>query len=86
MFQNMVRVAVSVKIWAVNKALFVLAHELGHVKYQVPHLASYINEYKKYYSIIMTRRKSYRVIIHGILAERVPSVCKKISQENIFTS
>ena len=40
---------VSVKIWAVNKALFVLAHELGHVKYQVPHLASYINDYKKYY-------------------------------------
>ena len=40
---------VSVKIWAVNRALFVLAHELGHVKYQVPHLASYINDYKKYY-------------------------------------
>lgn len=40
---------VSVKIWAVNKALFVLAHELGHVKYQVPHLASYVKDYKKYY-------------------------------------
>jgi hypothetical protein len=41
---------VSIKIWAVNKALFVLAHEFGHVKYQVPHLASYMNDYKKYYS------------------------------------
>ena len=40
---------VSVKIWAVKRALIVLAHEFGHVKYQVPHLASYINDYKKYY-------------------------------------
>ena len=28
--------AVSVKIWIVSKALLVLSHELGHVKYQVP--------------------------------------------------
>jgi len=36
---------VSVKIWAVPKALFVLAHELGHIKYQVPNLASYMDYY-----------------------------------------
>jgi hypothetical protein len=41
---------VSIKIWATNEAMFVLAHELGHVKYQVPHLGSYIKDYKKYYT------------------------------------
>ncbi len=40
---------VSVKIWIVNNALKVLAHELGHVKYQVPHLASYFKFYEKHY-------------------------------------
>ncbi len=40
---------VSVKIWMVNEALFVLAHELGHVKYQVPHLSTYIRDYKRFY-------------------------------------
>jgi hypothetical protein len=40
---------VSVKIWIVSNALKVLAHELGHVKYQVPHLASYFKFYKKHY-------------------------------------
>ena len=42
--------AVSVKIWIVSKALLVLSHELGHVKYQVPNLASYLEYYKKHYS------------------------------------
>ena len=42
--------AVSVKIWIVNKALVVLSHELGHVKYQVPNLASYLEYYKEHYS------------------------------------
>ena len=40
---------VSVKIWIVRSALLVLAHELGHVKYQVPNLASYCEFYKKHY-------------------------------------
>ena len=40
---------VSIKIAAVNKALFLLAHELGHVKYQVPNLASYIQFHSKFY-------------------------------------
>ncbi len=44
---------VSVKIWIVNNALLVLAHELGHVKYQVPHLAHYFEFYKKNYFGIM---------------------------------
>jgi len=42
--------AVSVKIWIVNRALIVLSHELGHVKYQVPNLASYLEYYKEHYS------------------------------------
>jgi len=42
--------AVSVKIWIVNRALVVLSHELGHVKYQVPNLASYLEYYKEHYS------------------------------------
>jgi len=40
---------VSVKIWIVNNSLLVLAHELGHVKYQVPYLAHYFKYYKKNY-------------------------------------
>jgi hypothetical protein len=44
---------VSVKIWIVNNALLVLAHELGHVKHQVPHLANYFEYYKKNYFSIM---------------------------------
>src|SRR5688572_26159212 len=40
---------VSVKVWIVQRALLVLAHELGHVKYQVPNLASYFDFYKKQY-------------------------------------
>jgi hypothetical protein len=40
---------VSIKIWIVPKALLVLSHELGHVKYQIPNLASYMNFHKKWY-------------------------------------
>lgn len=40
---------VSVKIWVVSNALLVLAHELGHVKYQVRNLATYVEYYKKHY-------------------------------------
>ncbi len=45
---------VSVKIWIVNQALLVLSHELGHVKYQVPHLASYVEYHKKHYKAIVS--------------------------------
>ena len=41
--------SVSVKIWIVGNALLVLAHEFGHVKYQVPNLATYIEYYKSHY-------------------------------------
>lgn len=41
---------VSVKIWTVNKALLVLAHELGHVNYQVANLDSYMDYYMRNYS------------------------------------
>ncbi len=40
---------VSVKIWIVPRALLVLAHEMGHIKYQVPHAARYFEFYKKHY-------------------------------------
>jgi hypothetical protein len=40
---------VSIKIWIVPKALLVLSHELGHVKYQIPNLASYMTFHKKCY-------------------------------------
>jgi hypothetical protein len=40
---------VSVKVWIVPRALLVLAHELGHVKYQVPNLASYFAYHKTRY-------------------------------------
>ena len=41
---------VSIKIWIVTKALWVLAHEFGHVKYQVPNLRDYITYYRYNYS------------------------------------
>ena len=41
---------VSIKIWIVPKALLVLSHELGHVKYQIPNLASYMDFHKKCYN------------------------------------
>jgi hypothetical protein len=41
--------SVSVKVWVVSKALEVLSHELGHVKYQVPNLASYLEYHKMNY-------------------------------------
>jgi len=41
---------VSVQIWVVSKALLVLAHELGHVKYQVPNLASYVVYHRAQYT------------------------------------
>ncbi|HEX6226209.1 MAG TPA: hypothetical protein VFZ52_17440 [Chryseolinea sp.] len=40
---------VSVKIWIFSKALHALAHELGHIYYQVPNLESYIDFYKHVY-------------------------------------
>jgi hypothetical protein len=40
---------VSVKIWLVSKALLVLSHELGHVRYQVPNLAAYLEYYREHY-------------------------------------
>jgi hypothetical protein len=46
---------VSIKVWIVRRALLVLAHELGHVKYQVPNLASYLEFYKKHYTNMAAR-------------------------------
>jgi hypothetical protein len=40
---------VLVLIYTRIKPLFVLAHEFGHVRYQVPHLASYLVYFKKTY-------------------------------------
>ena len=40
---------VLVNVWIVDNAVAVLAHELGHVKYQVQNLASYMLFYKNTY-------------------------------------
>jgi hypothetical protein len=40
---------ISVKIWILNNALSVLSHELGHINYLVPNLASYFEYYRKTY-------------------------------------
>jgi hypothetical protein len=45
---------VSVKIWTVSKALLVLAHELGHVKYQVPNLRTYLDYHRANYLAVTT--------------------------------
>jgi hypothetical protein len=41
---------VSVKVWIVPKALEILAHELGHVKFMVPNFARYLEFYKSHYN------------------------------------
>lgn len=40
---------VSVKIASLPRSILLLAHEFGHVKYQVPHLSAYINYYSSNY-------------------------------------
>ncbi len=71
---------VSIKIWIVPKALQVLSHELGHVKYQIPNLASYMTFHKKCYQDEVsncighnpadpsgkTRRRGRKIISKGI--------------------
>lgn len=42
--------SVSVEIWISNNALFLLSHELGHIKYIVPNLATYAKFYNKHYA------------------------------------
>lgn len=41
---------VSVKVWIVPRALEVLAHELGHIRYLVPNFASYLKFFKRHYN------------------------------------
>ncbi len=50
---------VSVKIVIRNKSLRLLAHELGHVKYQVPNLASYVKFYHKKYHHVRSIAKGH---------------------------
>jgi len=40
---------ISITIYTEIQPLFIMAHEFGHVKYQVPHLVSYMKYYKKTY-------------------------------------
>jgi hypothetical protein len=44
---------VSIKIWLANNALVVLAHELGHVKYQALHFSTYMGYYRENYTLGM---------------------------------
>jgi len=39
----------AVKVWIVPRALQVLAHELGHVRYIVPNFANYLKYFKNHY-------------------------------------
>jgi hypothetical protein len=39
----------SIEIWMCDRALFLFGHELGHINYIIPHLASYTNFYKNTY-------------------------------------
>lgn len=41
---------VSVKVTIGSQSLRLLAHEFGHIRYQVPHLAQYMEYYKKQYN------------------------------------
>lgn len=42
--------SVSVEIWLVDNASFLLSHELGHLKYIVPNLAAYSKFYNRLYA------------------------------------
>ena len=52
---------VSVKISTVKKALLLLAHEFGHINYQVPHLASYIEFHAEFYQdrVVNSKQKGH---------------------------
>lgn len=41
--------SVSINIWIWHRALHVLSHEFGHIKYVVPNLASYVKFYRRHY-------------------------------------
>lgn len=43
---------VSVKVWIMDTSLSILAHELGHIKFEVPNLADYNNYHKVSYRAI----------------------------------
>lgn len=47
--------SVSIKIWLFNEALFALAHELGHVNYQVPNLKTYTEYYQEVYQSLLAK-------------------------------
>lgn len=49
--------SVSVKIRMIQPALSILAHEFGHIKYQVPHLADYFQYYNLHYRNQLTHLK-----------------------------
>ena len=55
--------SVSIKVWTVHQALFVLAHEFGHISYQIPNLASYVNYYRERYRSKSNDR--YSIIGHS---------------------
>lgn len=44
------RCSVAVDIWIADNALLLLCHELGHISYIVPNLATYVQFYRRYYS------------------------------------
>ena len=69
---------VSVKIASVKKSLLLLAHEFGHVKYQVQNLATYIEFYSTYYQNSTFNSK---YIGHN---SNDPSGQKALEYENIF--
>lgn len=74
---------VSIKVWTVNKSLLVLAHELGHVKYQVDHLASYLEYYKVMYPPAMTE-PNYIGHAYGDLSGHSAVEFEKMFRENQF--
>lgn len=69
---------VSVKIASVTRALTLLAHEFGHVAYQVTHLSTYIEYYSTHYQ---NETFNSKYIGHN---SNDPSGLKAIEYENVF--
>lgn len=70
--------SVSIKIASVNRSLVLLAHELGHVFYQVKNLATYIPFYSKLY-----QNETFNSTYIGH-ADDDPSGSTAIEFENIY--
>ena len=74
---------VSVRVVAGKKCLALLAHELGHVRFQVPNLKQYLQFYTEYYLSNNYHRKSLGHNDHDPSGEAALDFTKRFRQNHI---